>query len=132
MCGITGQYRSEGVEANAFYLAHNRLAHRGPDDEGVIYFRDNMKSPIVCSGDRTVAQLGSYPHASYINSVVGAMGHHRLSVLDVSEKGHQPMCFDGLWIVFNGEIYNFKELKVILSSKGYSFEDKITFNSLKL
>lgn len=67
------------------------IRHRGPDDEGY-YLDDNV-----------------------------SLGHRRLSVIDTSEKGRQPMCFEHLAVVYNGEIYNFKQLREQLKSKGYKF-----------
>ena len=67
------------------------LQHRGPDDQGI--YTDHDVS----------------------------LGHRRLSILDISEKGHQPMHFENLVIVYNGEIYNFRELKEQLKSHGYNF-----------
>ncbi len=67
------------------------LTHRGPDDEG-LYTDDRV-----------------------------SLGHRRLSVIDTSEKGHQPMRFEHLIIVYNGEIYNFPRLREELRSKGYNF-----------
>ena len=67
------------------------LKHRGPDDEGF-----------------------------YIDGNV-SLGHRRLSIIDTSEKGHQPMRFKNLTITYNGEIYNFKELREQLKSEGYNF-----------
>lgn len=67
------------------------MQHRGPDDEG-LYIDDNV-----------------------------SLGHRRLSVIDTSQKGHQPMKFENLIIVYNGEIYNFEELKEQLISFGYDF-----------
>lgn len=71
----------------------NQLAHRGPDDEGF-----------------------------YLNENIG-LGHKRLSILDTSRKGNQPMTSkDGKWVVvFNGCIYNYKELKKELTEKGHYF-----------
>jgi asparagine synthase (glutamine-hydrolysing) len=67
------------------------MRHRGPDDEGF-----------------------------YVDDTV-SLGHRRLSIIDTSEKGHQPMGFKNLVIVYNGEIYNFKQLREQLKSKGYNF-----------
>jgi len=67
------------------------MKHRGPDDRG-----------------------------SYIDDKV-SLGHTRLSILDLSQKGHQPMHFENLAIVFNGEIYNFQEIREELESFGYKF-----------
>jgi asparagine synthase (glutamine-hydrolysing) len=69
-----------------------RLAHRGPDDEG------------VASGDGW------------------AVGMRRLAVQDTSHAGHQPMSRDGLTLVYNGEVYNFRELRRELTRAGYAFE----------
>ena len=64
------------------------------------------------------------------------MGHTRLSILDLSSNGHQPMTVDGrYWIIYNGEIYNFGELKKILISKNYKFisntDTEVVLNSFK-
>lgn len=67
------------------------MRHRGPDDEG--FYTDGGVS----------------------------LGHRRLSIIDTSEKGRQPMEFENLVIVYNGEIYNFKQLRKQLKSKGYNF-----------
>ncbi len=92
MCGINGfNWRDEAL----IKKMNASIKHRGPDDEGV--FLDDEIS----------------------------LGHVRLSIIDLSEKGHQPMFYEHekmkLWIVFNGEIYNFMELRKELESKGYSF-----------
>ena len=76
-------------------LLHNMcrmLAHRGPDDEG-FYLGEGA-----------------------------ALGHRRLAVLD-SARGHEPMHNEdrSLWLVFNGEIYNFQELKAFLLKRGHKF-----------
>jgi len=71
------------------------MAHRGPDDQGVYW-----------SPDRSVF-----------------LGHRRLSILDLSAAGHQPMSSgnDGAWISYNGEVYNFKELRSELERAGHHF-----------
>lgn len=68
------------------------IIHRGPDDDGILAFENML------------------------------FGHVRLSIQDLSIKGRQPMSVDGkYWIIFNGEIYNFKDIRLELSSKGYKF-----------
>ena len=67
------------------------LRHRGPDDQG-------------CYCDNNVS-----------------LGHRRLSIIDTSDKGRQPMEFEDLVIIYNGEVYNFKELRSLLESEGYVF-----------
>ncbi|MFK5882347.1 MAG: asparagine synthase (glutamine-hydrolyzing) [Sulfurospirillum sp.] len=70
------------------------IYHRGPDDSGV-YEDENF-----------------------------SLGHVRLSILDLSQSGHQPMVFENLVMVYNGEVYNFKEIKKELEKFGYSFESE--------
>jgi len=93
MCGIIGAW---GKPAADRVLAANRLqAHRGPDDQG--HYRDK---------DEQIA-----------------LGHVRLSILDISPLGHQPMLSDDreVVLVFNGEIYNFRELRAELEAGGTRF-----------
>lgn len=94
MCGICGiKHRSEAVAPDVLEQMTRMLRHRGPDDAG-----------------------------THIDGSIG-LGHARLSIIDVSSAGHQPMCNEDetVWLVFNGEIYNFQELKAELLSKGHTF-----------
>jgi len=95
MCGICGKINLDGTPADEKLLKRmaSCLSHRGPDAEGV-----------------------------YLKGSVG-LGHRRLSIIDLSPAGHQPMCNeDGtVWIVLNGEIYNFRELRDELEKKGHVF-----------
>jgi len=95
MCGIVGIAGRDPIDRSALATAVGRLKHRGPDDD-----------------DTYVSQAGN----------VG-LGHTRLSIIDLSATGAQPMrSQDGRYtIVFNGEIYNFRELKRQLTSRGCSF-----------
>lgn len=95
MCGIAGIFKLRGtpVAEQEIKRMSDALAHRGPDGEG-IFIDQNL-----------------------------ALGHRRLAILDISPRGAQPMASkDGRWvIVFNGCIYNFRELRLELQSKGHSF-----------
>lgn len=95
MCGILGIYnvKKEPIHRGTFTNMLDKIAHRGPDGEGV-----------------------------YVRDFIG-LGHKRLAVLDTSNLGAQPMVSkDGKWIVvFNGCIYNFSELKIELQAQGHSF-----------
>ncbi|MFA6096756.1 MAG: asparagine synthase (glutamine-hydrolyzing) [Candidatus Paceibacterota bacterium] len=95
MCGIAGIYKFNkgSVDRGMIKKMTDALAHRGPDDEG-----------------------------SYIKDHVG-LGHRRLSIIDISPLGHQPMSDESgkIWIVFNGEIYNYIELRRELQRDGFSF-----------
>jgi asparagine synthase (glutamine-hydrolysing) len=94
MCGIaviTGNSkRTSGLESQA-QLISDRLAHRGPDDSGI----EIRRSP----NDQTVALI-----------------HRRLAIIDLSSRAHQPMATPDkrFWIIFNGEIYNYRELRAEL------------------
>jgi asparagine synthase (glutamine-hydrolysing) len=96
MCGIAGQFnfqRREPVERETIVQMARSIAHRGPDDEGF-----------------------------FISGPVG-LGFRRLSIIDLA-GGHQPMsdAQKTVWIVFNGEIYNYKELRAELLGKGHEFK----------
>ena len=96
MCGITG-FCDFNKQSDELILENMTAAlhHRGPDDEG----HRVIKSQLATVG----------------------LGHKRLSVLDLSINGRQPMSYKGLEIVYNGEIYNYKEIKSELIEAGYSF-----------
>jgi asparagine synthase (glutamine-hydrolysing) len=101
MCGIFGLVAKRSDELEAALLSGTRaLAHRGPDDEG-------MQLLPVCSDAQQCVGLGS----------------RRLAILDLSPAGHQPM-YDlatGNWLIFNGEIYNFQQIRLELQKLGYRF-----------
>jgi len=116
MCGICGIYQTKKIDEAELKEAVKKMnasqKNRGPDDEGVF-------------------------------STFGALGHRRLSIIDLSKAGHQPMVFNvgksdlpnidanfrrsdfqKLVITYNGEIYNFLELRKELEKKGYKFKTK--------
>ena len=96
MCGIVGRVsRSRPVARDAFERMTDRLAHRGPDGRGTFYARDERV----------------------------ALGHRRLSIVDLSPAGSQPMTLAdaGLALVYNGEIYNHPELRAELESHGHVY-----------
>jgi asparagine synthase (glutamine-hydrolysing) len=96
MCGIAGRMEFQGaaIDAAALSRARDSLLHRGPDDAGL-----------------------------WIDGPIG-LAHRRLSVLDLSPRGHQPMHLagSGLSITFNGEVYNFREVRAQLVQLGHAFE----------
>lgn len=94
MCGISGIINKNGsrVKKDEIKNINDLIAHRGPDDEG-FYLEKNF-----------------------------AFGHRRLSILDLSSDGHQPMHYlDKYTITYNGEIYNYLEIKEELLKDGYTF-----------
>lgn len=97
MCGIAGIYSTTGEADPALLTAmSSRLAHRGPDGEG-----------------------------NYLRGPVG-LAHRRLSIIDLSDLAVQPMANEDetLWLVFNGEIYNYQELKEDLLRAGHTFRSQ--------
>ncbi len=116
MCGIAGIVSKEGVENELLVRVSKILRHRGPDDEG--YFINGQ----LFKGDDSPSSI-DLPHVLENQSRVNVgLVHRRLSILDVSVKGHQPMQNDGLTLVFNGEIYNYRELREELKQKGHQFD----------
>jgi len=94
MCGIAGCYQQ--VDGKELILAlSDRMAHRGPDDEGYFQFE----------GVQATVQFA----------------HRRLSIIDLSRGGHQPLTKDGLTLTYNGELYNFRELREDLKRRGSTF-----------
>lgn len=103
------------------------LYHRGPDDEGYTLFYNGLVYDINSFNSNNHFLLKQYqdsiPNTSNFKKGSIAFGFRRLAILDLSSLGHQPMCYMGrYWIVFNGEIYNYKELRSQLIESGYAFK----------
>lgn len=100
MCGLFSVISFSGeIDKNQFKVALDKIAHRGPDDSGVQFL----------SSKNSGATIG--------------LGHRRLSIFDLSKAGHQPMIDNnGRWLIFNGEIFNWPELRSELQNKGYHFK----------
>ncbi|HEV2844270.1 MAG TPA: asparagine synthetase B, partial [Thermoanaerobaculia bacterium] len=92
MCGICGEWNIHGVDAASLERMNASLTHRGPDDQGAVL-------------------LGE-----------AGLAMRRLSIIDLA-RGHQPIANEdgSVWIVFNGEIYNHRELRRDLISRGHFF-----------
>src|ERR1044072_2965913 len=102
MCGICGVWEygaSEGsIESSLLTRMRDEMTHRGPDDAGELIF-DQRK---------------------------GGFGFRRLSIIDLTAAGHQPMhgCDDRTWLVFNGEIYNHALLRADLEQRGHKYSSR--------
>jgi|Deesub1362B_J571_1020462.scaffolds.fasta_scaffold02518_4 asparagine synthase (glutamine-hydrolysing) len=98
MCGIVGimAFNNYSVSEDILLEMRDTLSHRGPDDAGVYISLDKK---------------------------VG-LAHRRLSIIDLSSAAHQPMCNENgtIWITYNGEIYNYRELRETLIRKGHKFK----------
>lgn len=128
MCGIAGVVNFDGspVDAQLIQRMCDSIRHRGPDDEGYLFADPEFGKCHEMSGVDTVDVIrGSYPRVSDepVPRASVALGHRRLSIIDLSPSGHQPMSDEqGLrWIIYNGEIYNYKELRADLEGRGYRF-----------
>lgn len=101
-----------------FRRATEAIRHRGPDDEGFVWL-PFTGFPLVFGGPDTMPEL-ALPGWGRLPALSGSgvlLGHRRLSILDITSAGHQPMAAaEGkVWIVFNGEIYNYIELRAELA-----------------
>ena len=94
MCGIAGAFQQSDGKVVATTMIE-RLVHRGPDAGGVLEVVD--------------------PSAAVF------LAHRRLSIIDLSSAADQPLTKDGLSLVYNGELYNYRELRRDLRSRGVSF-----------
>jgi asparagine synthase (glutamine-hydrolysing) len=121
MCGIAGIVAFDGgvVEPPVLQRMTDALSHRGPDGEGFLLAAG--AHPPLCHS--FVARADGWATGSPVR--VG-LGHRRLAILDLSERGLQPMqTADGqTWIVFNGEIYNHVEIRSVLASCGHVFRTR--------
>ncbi len=129
MCGITGFIGFDhGIETKFLVKMNNLIKHRGPDDEGYYVITEDGKS-IILAGDDTVDYSSGvqYLPQENINDYLSdkikfALGHRRLSIVDLSSFGHQPMNIDNnYWITYNGEIYNYIEIRQELENLGCKF-----------
>lgn len=121
MCGITGFY-SKNLQSSDILLKMNKaIMHRGEDDEGYIFGEINLLENYAGNNSLEVIRNKNKILERGILGSFG-LGFRRLSILDLSEKAHQPFTSEkGNIITFNGEIYNFKILKNLLLEKGKTF-----------
>ena len=99
MCGITGFIdHQSNTSSDIIEKMTNTMVHRGPDGGSTILLDSN--------------------------DVKIGLGHRRLAIIDLTDHGKQPMQFQHLWITFNGEIYNYKELKAELELLGHAFSSQ--------
>jgi|CXWL01.1.fsa_nt_gi asparagine synthase (glutamine-hydrolysing) len=124
MCGIVGLATRNSSLLRVIGPMTEAIRHRGPDDEGYLLADSRSGSACLARGrDSHPAALGVDLASIDTAPFDVALGHRRLSILDLSVGGHQPMSSkDGrLWITYNGEIYNYVELRAELESAGFRF-----------
>jgi len=126
MCGIVGIFniQKQPIDLKTLIKSTEAIHHRGPDDEGYLLVNSARGVVVPCGGDDTDPRLRLPRIENYFGQPFDfAFGFRRLSILDLSPSGHQPMAsLDGrYWIIFNGEIYNYIELRAELMNLGYKF-----------
>jgi len=118
MCGIVGIVVSNAsVRADVLQRMNDVISHRGPDGEGFLIGSGRAWSDLRYGFHRRADE------ANHDSQIRVGLGHRRLAILDLSERGLQPMrtADSRTWIVFNGEIYNYVKLRALLESKGHVF-----------
>lgn len=125
MCGILGFISEKGVRASEAAQALQRIRHRGPDDEGLLLGRPPTGEALAVRAEDSDPALAGMPHWREAGDEPWPLifGHRRLSILDLSTAGHQPMSWDDgrYWITYNGEVYNYVELRRELEQAGDVF-----------
>ncbi len=112
MCGFSGLISKKDFNPSILKSINDLIVHRGPDDYGFSFWNIDVKK-----NNNTFVKKNS--DKNYIG-----FGHRRLSIIDLSELGRQPMCFNNFTVIFNGEIYNYIEIREELKICGYEFESQ--------
>ncbi len=142
MCGIVGviSLRDKSIQIQGLIEMLKKVAHRGPDDAGYLLFHTGLKHASKVSFYQAFSDQ-KFAHLSPLLPTIQAqesqkeinrhdwdifMGHRRLAIIDKSPAGHQPMSdlSKNIWLSYNGEIYNFLEIKQELEHIGYQFFTK--------
>ena len=115
MCGIAGIFSPSGFDPQVLISMTEMAKHRGPDGSGLVYFDLRADGRGECFHDRNAAPVFENPGLGF--------GARRLAILDLSDLGNQPMQIEqgDLWITYNGEIYNYIEVRKELESLGHRF-----------
>ena len=124
MCGFVG-YINKNLDPIDPFMIKKMMQlqeHRGPDDSGLTLFSSNEKVSVSYSQN----DLKNFNTQADISKLNGGIGFNRLSVIDVTKNGHQPMANKDktIYITFNGEIYNAFQLKNELITSNYNFRSK--------
>jgi len=126
MCGIFGILANSLPQSITIKEALDSIRHRGPDDEGYVFFNGLDHSYIAASGNDSSPELKArYKNVLDLDTsgYPLVLGNRRLAIIDLSLRGHQPLSYaeGDFWITYNGEIFNYRELRMELSTLGCSF-----------
>ncbi len=124
ICGLVGCDNNNTLYSKNISSMASLLRHRGPDDEGYIAISTRSREVTPLSGNDSQIQ---HPRIEQFTGEADVyLAHRRLSILDLSSAGHQPMSYDHghLWVVYNGELYNHAELRRELQSLGHHFRTR--------
>lgn len=127
MCGITGILTfHRRLPLEDLIKASEGIKHRGPDDEGYYVIHNSKLKGVEYKGDLSIEDFQEFDHVKQAKEDFFQFGvaHRRFSILDTSSLGHQPMLSNekDIILTFNGEIFNFVELRDELLSLGYTFK----------
>ncbi len=139
MCGITGALclNHFGISIDSAKPMTDVIRHRGPDDAGYFFFHTGCRHEQKVSFELSLTDNNFSHLSNFLPSIDSKeakqklfshdwdlfFGHRRLSILDLSPAGHQPMSdlSKNIWLTYNGEIYNFKDIKKELEASGHQF-----------
>jgi asparagine synthase (glutamine-hydrolysing) len=130
MCGISGLMGPTRIDLVSLQRMTDLIRHRGPDDEGYAVFGPEGIACLSGADTDPAALHTAVPYrptgplgACSVATPKVALGHRRLSIVDLSPLGHQPMCdrHGRYWVAYNGEVYNHVELRAELESAGHTF-----------
>ncbi len=133
MCGIAALFASKAHDLSLIHRMTAIIRHRGPDDEGYVFFQKDNADSFIFGGCDTPKNVYGAPQSYCPNKsidsfnrqpCIAALGHRRLSIVDLSQAGHQPMCTNDsmIWITYNGEVYNYLEIRSELEALGHKFQ----------
>lgn len=134
MCGIAALFALRSpTDLRSIREMTALIRHRGPDDEGYVFFPAAQAEPKILGGNDTPQTVLHASHSycpraihdpTFNGVALAALGHRRLSILDLSPAGHQPLSLSdqSLWITYNGEVYNYLEIRKELETLGHHFD----------
>ena len=122
MCGIVGLFSAKGLSGyrSALQTANDIVDYRGPDGAGFVLLDTRSQNGGRVLRVESMSDQGDLEHITLV------LGHRRLAIIDLSPSGLQPMANEdkSLWITYNGEVYNYLELRVELERAGYAFRSQ--------